>query len=80
MEMWPDPKDIPAGFRFGEETKLLMRGMSLRDYFATILLPNRDVITSIQTGNPDDALASAAEHARAAYMIADAMLAERSKP
>lgn len=79
------PQKLVTGFETrGGESAIRVKtewiaGMTLRDYFASVLLPNRDVITFVQQGNDENAVASAIEHAKAAYLLADAMLMERNR-
>lgn len=56
-------------------------GMTLRDYFAAKALPAAMSIPWRDVGyQPADGLSDMQQHARLAYQMADAMLAERAKP
>jgi hypothetical protein len=56
-------------------------GMSLRDYFAgQALHAGADAVCDELSEPGRDGIAHAERHARAAYLIADAMLAERDRP
>lgn len=59
----------PEAFGSGFTREKSQEGMTLRDYFAAVALRNQDIENTI----------SYAELARRAYMIADAMIAERRK-
>ena len=57
------------------------QGMTLRDYFAAdSARGSADAVCSrLEDSDEDGALVESKRHARAAYMVADAMLAEREK-
>ena len=71
------PSDLEAQHvhRLGQ-----VRGMSLRDYFAgQALHAAADAVCDDLSDPERDGPAHAARHARAAYLLADAMLTERGK-
>lgn len=67
--------------RDGNQAVRAQAGMMLRDYFAAKVIGQCQITVEAGKDAPDDAdvQATAARFARAAYVIADAMLAERSK-
>lgn len=70
-------KQAPHTIRFSAES---VDGMTLRDYFAAQALPQCiELATTMQRGHVT-ALPWDAPAAKAAYAVADAMLAERAKP
>lgn len=78
------PKDggpaFPAHAQFsdsGDRVVDATNGMSLRDYFAAAALPS--IISDHRYGQAGNEAACAYEISRYAGLIADAMLAERSK-
>lgn len=54
-------------------------GMTLRDYFAAQALPQVVALTANGTFNAPSGNATQADIAKAAYAIADAMIAERGQ-
>lgn len=73
-----DARDKPAFPRVSPDGDAVHYGMSLRDYFAAASLP---LLTALIEARRDNLLGHNQEIAvaRVAYMIADAMVAERDK-
>ena len=68
---------FPAPFWSNEKMRYLDEGMTLRDYFAAQALTG--IIAGWNVNSPDCTFNPPAFAARA-YIVADAMIAERNKP
>lgn len=78
-----DVEHFPAGYGYAEHDEVSGRsGMSLRDYFAgqaMAMFSSPDVLQAVRDDATERGLEPHENIARAAYEMADAMLAERSK-
>lgn len=78
-QAFPSERVIGKNYH-GENVMKASSGMTLRDYFAAKALPVAMTAIWRDIGyTPQNDLSDMQQHARLAYQIADAMLAERSK-
>jgi hypothetical protein len=68
-----------TGWKGSRDDIVVFHGMSLRDYFAAAALPGCQFL-AIERVKANGITCTTEDHAAMAYQLADAMLAERSKP